>query len=265
MDTIDTYLSRINHAIEKNNLRTVRALAREIEGAFAGQIEHINFYDRNENGSTVLGLKQLRGKLLNLRNEKDQEQYGSYGLSFLTESIHELEDLSTSTFKNDEARALCEKMDSLYANSCPDYLCGIEGWDSPLPDEYLKAQLILRCEKLKAYRDAEQRKLLASQVGGSNITMTQSSEHSSSACANSFSSVTVETVFEQIDELSNESLSDEEKDELKSLIANLNTNNEAKREDKLHNLLSWLAGKGTDVFIAAMPYVVEYIKSKLGQ
>lgn len=264
MDVIGSYLSRINHAIQKNNARTVRSLAKEIEGAFAGQIEHINFYERDENGPTVLGLKQLRGKLLNLRNEKDQERYGSFGLSSLTESIHELEDLSTSAFKDADASVLCKKVDSLYANSCPDYLNGIKGWGNQIPGGELKAQLALRCEKLKAYRDMEQRKLLASQASGSNITMTQSSEHSSSAVANSSSFVTIEMTFEQIDGLPETSLSEEEKTQLKGMIGDLNTKDDEKRTGKLQKLLSWLSNKGTDIFIAAMPYVVEYVKSKLG-
>ncbi len=58
-------------------------------------------------------------------------------------------------------------------------------------------------------------------------------------------------------------LSDDEKTLLKGMMGDLNTKDKSKRGSKLDKLLSWLAGKGTDVFIAAMPYIVQLIKSQL--
>ena len=52
-------------------------------------------------------------------------------------------------------------------------------------------------------------------------------------------------------------LSDDEKTLLKGMMGDLNTKDKSKRGSKLDKLLSWLAGKGTDVFIAAMPYIVQ--------
>ena len=75
--------------------------------------------------------------------------------------------------------------------------------------------------------------------------------------------VTVETTFEQIDKLPETTLSDDDKTLLKGMIGDLNTKDQSKRDSKLSKLQSWLAGKGTDVFIAAMPYIVQLIKSQL--
>ena len=47
------------------------------------------------------------------------------------------------------------------------------------------------------------------------------------------------------------------------MIGDLNTKDKSKRDNKLGKLLGWLAGKGTDVFIAAMPYIVQLLKSQL--
>lgn len=47
------------------------------------------------------------------------------------------------------------------------------------------------------------------------------------------------------------------------MIDDLNTKDKSKRDSKLGKLQSWLADKGTDVFIAAMPYIVQLIKSLL--
>ena len=73
----------------------------------------------------------------------------------------------------------------------------------------------------------------------------------------------LEATFEQIDKLPETTLSDDEKTLLKGMIGDLNTKDKSKRGSKLDKLLSWLAGKGTDVFIAAMPYIVQLIKSQL--
>ena len=73
----------------------------------------------------------------------------------------------------------------------------------------------------------------------------------------------LEATFEQIDKLPETTLSDDEKTLLKGMMGDLNTKDKSKRGSKLDKLLSWLAGKGTDVFIAAMPYIVQLIKSQL--
>ena len=47
------------------------------------------------------------------------------------------------------------------------------------------------------------------------------------------------------------------------MIGDLSTKGNDKRDSKLGKLQSWLADKGTDVFIAAMPDIVQLIKSQL--
>ena len=45
------------------------------------------------------------------------------------------------------------------------------------------------------------------------------------------------------------------------MIADLNTNDKKKRDGKLKKLMGWIADKGTDAIIAAMPYVIQVVQS----
>jgi len=110
-------------------------------------------------------------------------------------------------------------------------------------------------KKLKHFRDEELRKLKIAEAQGASVSLT--------ASATSNVQVTLEATFEQIDKLPETTLSDDEKTLLKGMMGDLNTKDKSKRGSKLDKLLSWLASKGTDVFIAAMPYIVQLIKSQL--
>lgn len=122
-------------------------------------------------------------------------------------------------------------------------------------NDFNDEQTQLRIDKLKHFRDEELRKLKIAEAQGASVSLT--------ASATSNVQVTLEATFEQIDKLPETTLSDDEKTLLKGMMGDLNTKDKSKRGSKLDKLLSWLAGKGTDVFIAAMPYIVQLIKSQL--
>ena len=88
-----------------------------------------------------------------------------------------------------------------------------------------------------------------------------SAKSESTSIANS--TVDLSVVVEHIDNLPDSSLAEEEKTALKGMLADLQTKNEKKREKKLQRLLSWLATKGTDVFIAAMPYIIQAVQFQM--
>ena len=69
--------------------------------------------------------------------------------------------------------------------------------------------------------------------------------------------------IEHIDNLPDSSLTEDEKTLLKGMMADLQTKDAEKREGKLQKILGWLADKGTDVFIAAMPYIVQAVQSQM--
>lgn len=108
-------------------------------------------------------------------------------------------------------------------------------------------------------RDEEFRKLKIAEAQAASVSILQNASASSAANVQ----VTVEATFEQIDKLPETTLSDDDKTLLKGMIGDLNTKDKSKRDSKLSKLQSWLADKGTDVFIAAMPYIVQLIKSQL--
>ena len=145
----------------------------------------------------------------------------------------------------------------MYANRYDFYIDGLSGYGCR-EYELCSQQTEIRIEKLKVIRDEEFRKLKIAEARAASVSMVQNA--SASAAANV--QVTVETTFEQIDKLPETTLSDDDKTLLKGMIGDLNTKDKSKRDSKLNKLQSWLADKGTDVFIAAMPYIVQLIKSQ---
>ena len=96
--------------------------------------------------------------------------------------------------------------------------------------------------------------------GLANVSMSQSTQ----ATVQANIAMDISTTVEQIDALPETTLSDDEKMLLKGMIADLTEKDKRKRETKLQKLEGWLSTKGTDVFIAAMPYVVQIVKTQMG-
>lgn len=264
MSIVDEYLEDINKALKANDPNEIRNLAQEIHGAFAGIIDKIDAYTRDEHGATELGLKQLRGKLELYRNECDRELYGRQGLETITDHIRFLEKALDDGLQGEELKAVYIRVDSIYANYYDSYVDGLSGYSysqyNPCDE-----QTVLRIEKLKHFRGEELRKMKIAEVRASNVSMIQSNSQSSNAVATANVQVTQEVAFEQIDNIPGASLSEADKTLLKGMIAELQTKDDGKRESRLKKLQSWLADKGTDVFIAAMPYIVQLIQSQLGK
>ena len=90
-------------------------------------------------------------------------------------------------------------------------------------------------------------------------------ETTNSNCLESKVSVDIATAVSQIDSLPESSLSEDDKTFLKGMTASLIEKDDKKRETKLQKLLGWLSTKGTDVFIAVMPFIEKIIESQLGK
>ena len=241
--------------------------AREIVSVFSAEIPHLSSYrgariscggDYADNTHTADDLKKLIGKLRVLREAKDRELYGSYGFETITEHIHLLEDALEAGEKDDELKAVYKRIDHIYANVYDSYTDGLSAYlsgdDSP-SDE----QTILRIEKLRHFRDVELRELRVAEARAANVNVSARSESTATASA----AVELSVAIERIDNLPESSLTDDEKITLKAMMADLQTKDAKKREGKLQKVLGWLANKGTDVFIAAMPYIVQAVQSQM--
>lgn len=264
LSIIDTYLSEARSVLATGDLREVDRIAREIVSAFNSEIPHLSSY----RGARTIGdgrdmhspddLRKLIGKLRVLREEKDRGLYGPYGLETITEHIRNLEDAMNTGVDGDDLKALYERVDRINTNYYDSYVDGLSGWnyrdDAPCDE-----QTSLRIEKLKHFRDAELRKIRIAEAQGASLNVSAASESSSTSSAN----IQMSVAIEQIDNLPDSSLTEDEKTLLKGMMADLQTKDAKKREGKLQKILGWLADKGTDVFIAAMPYIVQAVQSQM--
>lgn len=264
MSIVEDYFVRINATLAKGNREEIRDLAQEIHCAFAGRINGIEIYSRDERGANALALKQLRGKLLNYLDERDRELYGGLGLETISERIRFLESALADGLEGEDLKKVYERVDSIYANYYDSYTDGLSGY---FYSQYnpCSEQTMLRIEKLKHFRDEEMRKLRIAEAQSSRVSMVQSNNQNSSATATANNQITQEVAFEQIDNIPESTLDEDDKTRLKGMVADLQTKDADKRGDKLEKIQKWLADKGTDVFIAAMPYIVQVIQSQFGK
>lgn len=87
-----------------------------------------------------------------------------------------------------------------------------------------------------------------------NINQTQNSNISIS--------VSLEQAITAIESISDDKLSQDEKDQLEGKLSKLNTEKDkSKLWEKTQSVLKWIADKGIEVGIAALPYIAEALKN----
>lgn len=265
MSVIDDYIIRAHKAIKSRGQSEIDSVAREIVSAFNAEIPNISHYrgariygDGSSSRHTASDLNKLIGKLRVLREKKDNELYGPYGLSAVTDSIRELEDALASDMGVQELRALYNRIDHIYANTIDAYVDGLCGWYS-LENEPSDDQTTLRIQKLRHYRDDEFRKLKIAESKPASFSISQEAKQVQSTSV----AIDITVAFERIDKLLDESLSEDDKTVLKGMLADLSTKNEEKRESKIQKLLHWLGDRGIDVAIAVLPYAAKAIDPSL--
>lgn len=264
MSIVEDYLVRIKVTLANGSRDEIRDLAEEIHGAFAGQINGIEKYSKDDYGANATALKQLRGKLLNYLDDCDREIYGGLGLETISGHIRYLESALAEGLEGGELKAAYDRIDRIYGNCYDSYADGLSGFLYS-PYEPCDEQTILRIQKLRHFRDKEMRSLRVAEAQASSVSMVQSSSQSSSATATANVQVSQEIAFEQIDNIPETTLSEADKTFLKGMLADLQAKDSDKRESKLKKVQNWLADKGVDVFNAAMPYIVQLIQSQMGK
>lgn len=264
MAILDEYILRAASLLRSDSSEDADDLCREIIDVF--KLDYINpesfkyinssspFRYSNSDLGTIVQILRLK------REKQDEERYGSECCHAITEHIRRLEQALEEGLQGESLKSLYDSIDFVYASSrgYESYTHGLASYGSDR-DNLNEEQTRLRIDKLKHFRDEEIRKLKIAEVQGASVSLVQNA----TASATNIVQVTLETTFEQIDKLPETTLSDDEKTLLKGMIGDLNTKDKSKQNSKLGKLLSWLAGKGTDVFIAAMPYIVQLIKSQL--
>lgn len=264
MAILDEYILRAARLLRNDSSENADDLCREIIDVF--KLDYTNpelFRFINSASSFRYSSSDLRTIVQMLRLERenqDEERYGSKCCHAITEHIRRLEQALEEGLQGESLKSVYDSIDFVYASSkgYESYTDGLASYGSDR-NNLNEEQTRLRIDKLKHFRDEEIRKLKIAEVQGASVSLVQNA----TASATNIVQVTLETTFEQIDKLPETTLSDDDKTLLKGKIGDLNTKDKSKRDNKLGKLLSWLAGKGTDVFIAAMPYIVQLIKSQL--
>lgn len=264
MAILDEYILRAARLLRSDSNENADDLCREIIDVF--KLDYINpesFRFINSSSSFHYSSSDLRTIVQMLRLERenqDEERYGSKCCHAITEHIRRLEQALEEGLQGEQLKAVYDSIDFVYARSrgYESYTDGLASYGSNR-DNFNGEQTRLRIDKLKHFRDEELRKLIIAEAQATSVSMVQKA--SPSAAVNV--QITIESTFEQIDKLPETALSDFDKTLLKGMIDDLNTKDKSKRDSKLGKLQSWLADKGTDVFIAAMPYIVQLIKSLL--
>lgn len=267
MAILDEYILRAARLLRSESTENADDLCREIIDVF--KLDYTNpesFRYVNSSSSFRYSSSDLRTIVQMLRLERenqDEERYGSKFCYAITEHIRRLEQALEEGLQGEPLKAVYDSVDYVYANArgYDSYTDGLASYSygSSNRNDFNDKQTQLRIDKLKHFRDEELRKLKIAEARAASVSMVQNA----SASAKSNVQVTLETTFEQIEQLPETTLSDEDKTLLKGMIGDLNTKDKSKRDGKLGKLQRWLADKGTDVFIAAMPYIVQLIKSQL--
>lgn len=260
MTIVDEYLIKANSALQSGDSCLIDAVAREIVAAFSTEIPHLSSYRGSRSMDapsehSAADLRKLVGKLCVLRENKDNELYGSYGLGALTDSIRQLEIATSEGYTKEKFAILFKKIDHIYANKYTSYTDGLCGYlyNDDVPDE---SQAQLRIEKLRIIRDEELRRMRMAETQSTTIAVSQSQE--ARASATSIAVANLMQTCEKIDEIPSDHLSEEDKDYLKGLLASLEqsaTNDKKDKESKARKVLAFLADKGVDAFIAAAPFI----------
>lgn len=261
MAVIDDYIIKANEAFRNNDPAEIDSVICEIISAFDINVPNgtsccgQDIPGNSSNGHYCASdLEVLIGKLRWLREKKDDELYGAYGLSGVTDSIRQLEDALANKASAEQLRTLYQRVDHLYANRLRAYVDGLCGWGYNHSDPS-EEQTRLRIEKLRNYRDEEFRKMKIAELESPNFTVSQKS----SQIQESQLEINITATFENIDKLPVDSLSEEDGTALKGMLADLMTQDEKKRESRVQKLLHWLGDKGVDVAIAVLPYVTKAI------
>lgn len=260
MSATEDYLIRIGKALADDDASEISDLALELYVFLNDGVASLTRSQRNQINTTSSGLRQMRAKLLSRREAQDSQVYGGCGLGAMTDSIHQLEEALGAGRTDDELKDLYNRIDHIYANTLDSYVDGLCGWGFGTGDSPSDEQTRLRIEKLRYYRDEEYRKLKLADAQKANVKVTQSTQASAQANV----AANISTTIERIDSLPESSLSENDKTLLKGMIADLAEKDSRKREGKLQKLINWLGDKGTDVFIAAMPHIVQIIKTQMG-
>lgn len=258
MAVLDEYILRAARLLSGDADEDVDALCREIMRIF--DLDYTNpeaFACINSSSSfrySKSDLGMILQKLRLRREDSDDKAFGAAFCATTTQHIRRLEQALEEGMKDDELKAVYKSIDYVYANAqgCESYTDGLVAYDFSGTD-LSEEQTRLRIDKLKHFRDEKMMSMRIAEAQGATYNLSANS----TAAASSTVEVSLEIINERIDEIADDNMTDEDKTQLKGLLADLSTKNDKKRKEKLKNLIHWLGDKGPDIFIAVLPYIAK--------
>lgn len=258
MAVLDEYILRAARLLSGDADEDVDALCREIMRIF--DLDYTNpeaFACINSSSSfrySKSDLGMILQKLRLRREDSDDKAFGAAFCATITQHIRRLEQALEEGMKDDELKAVYKSIDYVYANAqgCESYTDGLVAYGFSGTD-LSEEQTRLRIDKLKHFRDEKMMSMRIAEAQGATYNLSANS----TAAASSTVEVSLEIINERIDEIADDNLTDEDKTQLKGLLADLSTKNDKKRKEKLKNLIHWLGDKGPDILIAVLPYIAK--------
>ena len=267
MSQKDIYIAKIDAALNDYDDTVAGTLVKEVVSVFAGEDEQIKFgLDRFRGRVSAPGmsisydnqgdLKKLRGKLVSLKEAEHralEADLTRLPLLAVDEDIAECERLLCSGME-DEARRFVDRTVQVYGAEIENIAVGLTGYGYAAEDGTVEGDLTYILSHLKHYRANLALDLAKSASSPINVSASAVSQNSMKV------SLTVTQVAEQVQSLPEAVLNDEQKNQIKALLLDLDMakgKSKEEAEKPLKKVLSWLADKGIDVGIAVLPYVAQ--------
>lgn len=271
MSLVDNYISQIDNTIDASDDHAISNLVKEIVSVFSGSDPHIKTgLDRYRGGSISPGmtntcddigdLKKLRGKLLVLKENERVELESDpmrLALSSVDDDIDECKHL-IDVSDDKSARAFIDRMVQVYGNDIKNIAIGLSCHGLDSEEENLKSDLTYIGGHLKHYR-AKLAALFS--IGTSNTVNVQANAENRNTVENV---LTVTQVAERVQSVPESVLNKDLKKELKCMLLDLEAvknKPKAEAESRVKKILAWMADKGVDVAIAALPYIVNVLST----
>lgn len=184
-------------------------------------------------------------------------------IELIDEYIHQCE-----TTESDKFECLIETIVTLFKKDISDIAQGLEYYDQfhlkarlglerePVETDYTYDIKLLK-QKLEYYKATLEYEL--EKTKDSNIPLISVSQNQTNQISVNISLEQTITVIEAIPD---DKLSQDEKEQLEGKLSKLNTEKDkSKLWEKTQSALKWIADKGVEVGIAALPYIVEALKN----
>lgn len=158
-------------------------------------------------------------------------------------------------FNIDEAKELQTIIIGVYSSELSGIYVGIDRYGG---DEGVRQNLIVLRGKLNNHKDNLRAGLFSGKATqNSAVYVNQSVNQEVSTTV----SVSLESTISLINELPKAVLSDDDKDTLNGKLASISAEQQKERRwEKAKNTLKWIADKGIEVGIAALPYIVKMLE-----